>query len=256
MRREVATGAVVGALVGFCARDLDLVTLVSYWYDRTPHVLLLAAVGALAWPTRLRRPFAAVAGAVVLLWLLAGFTPLSRALAAGLPRRDAVGPADAVFVLSSDVQDDGELTSTAMSRLVHGLEQIGEGHTARLIVSELPPPKRSYAAAARVLVKDLALHAEVFAVGPVYNTHQEAVQVAALCRAHGWRRLIVVTSPLHSRRASAALEREGMEVMSAPAQETRYDLESQDRADARLMTFGAAIHERVGLWIYRRRGWI
>jgi hypothetical protein len=38
--------------------------------------------------------------------------------------------------------------------------------------------------------------------------------------------------------------------------ETRFDLETLDRADDRLIAFGSLIHERVGLWVYRRRGWI
>jgi uncharacterized SAM-binding protein YcdF (DUF218 family) len=65
-----------------------------------------------------------------------------------------------------------------------------------------------------------------------------------------------VTSPTHSRRAALALEREGVDVVSSPCRETRFDLETLDRPGERLMAFGSLIHERLGLLYYRWRGWV
>jgi uncharacterized SAM-binding protein YcdF (DUF218 family) len=161
-----------------------------------------------------------------------------------------------VFVLASRIQDDGEMTSAAMARLLHGLELIGEGHARVLILSEMHSPVPSYAAPARTLMGRLGLRAELLAVGPVWNTREEAVEVGRLCRTRGWKRLLVVTSPPHSRRAAAAFEREGLEVLSSPAVETRYDLETLLAPSDRLLAFGGIVHERVGLWVYARRGWI
>ena len=101
----------------------------------------------------------------------------------------------------------------------------------------------------------LHLEAEIFSVGPVRRTREEGVAVAALCRERGWHRVLLVTSPLHSRRGAASLEHEGIEVLSSPASETLYDLERLDRPRERLVAFGEALHERVGLWYYERRGW-
>lgn len=253
---RTATGLAVGIAAGLLARDVDLPTVVSYWKERSPLIVVAALLGALLWNTRLRW----VAGAAVLalagLWSLAAFTPLSAWLTDGLVRRDAIRPADAVFVLASRLQQDGEPSTTAMSRLVHGLELLAEGHAPRLILSELPPPSRSYATFARGVMGRFGLGQEVLAVGPVRNTRDEAVALGQLCRARGWRRLLVVTSPSHSKRASAAIEREGLEVISSPAIETGFDLESLDRPDDRLMAFGRAVHERVGIWVYERRGWL
>jgi uncharacterized SAM-binding protein YcdF (DUF218 family) len=249
-------GFVAGALAGFFARDLDLPTLVSYWGDLVPLVVATALVGAALGATRLRRLVPALAVALGLLWGLVAFTPLVGVLTADLPRRDPLRHADAVFVLSSDLQKDGELTALAESRLLHGLELVGQGQAARLVVSELPAPTPSYAAAARGLAERLRLAPELIVVGPVRTTRDEAVLLGRLCRQRGWSRLLVVTSPLHSRRACAAIEHEGVQVVSSPAPETRYDLETLDRADARLQAFGAWLHERAGLIVYRRSGWI
>jgi uncharacterized SAM-binding protein YcdF (DUF218 family) len=215
-----------------------------------------AAVGGLLWRTRLRPVLIGAVIALAALWLTVAFTPLAAHLARGLTRRDTVGPADAVLVLSSRLQKDGELTPPALSRLVHGLELLGEGRAPRIVLSELDPPAPSYAAVARTLMGNLGLSRELLSVGPVSRTRDEAVQVADLCRRQGWHRLLVVTSPSHSRRACAAMEREGLEVICSPAVETEFDVENLDRPPERLRSFRSSIHEWLGLWLYERRDWV
>jgi uncharacterized SAM-binding protein YcdF (DUF218 family) len=240
---------VAGALAGFLARDLGLVGIASAW-------LPAALVGAAFAGTRLRPWLSATLVGLLALWLAAAFTPLAAWLAGGLVRRDAPGKADAVVVLASRLQSDGEPTATAQSRLLHALGLLGEGWAQRLVVTELPAPSPSHAALARAFMAPLHLEAEVVGVGPVHRTRDEAIAVASLCRARGWRRVLVVTSPLHSRRGAASLEHEGLAVLSSPATETLYDLERLDRPTERLIAFGAALHERAGLWYYAQRGWI
>ena len=241
-------GAVVGATAGFLARDLLTDSFASLW-------LPAAVGGALSWRTRLRPAMLALTIALGALWLSVAFTPLATHLARGLTRRDTVGPADAVLVLSSRLQADGEPTPAALSRLVHGLELLGQGLAPRIVLAELPSPSRSYAALARTLMANLGLSGELVSLGPVRRTRDEAVQVADLCRRQGWRRLLVVTSPSHSRRACAAVEREGLEVICSPAVETEFDVEHLDRPIERLRSFRFSLHEWLGLWLYQRRGW-
>jgi hypothetical protein len=40
------------------------------------------------------------------------------------------------------------------------------------------------------------------------------------------------------------------------AGETEFDLESLDTPRVRLDAFGSILHERVGTWVYARRGWL
>jgi uncharacterized SAM-binding protein YcdF (DUF218 family) len=254
--REAGLGMAVGGAAGLLLIELNLPSLVSYWGDPSPLVVGAAIVGAALWGTRFRGLVLAATLTLALLWSAVAFTPLCRWLGRGFPRRDPPAAADAVFVFSSRLQSHGELTSASMSRLLHGLELLGEGWAPRLILSELRPPQPSYAAAADALMVHLRLGRELLTVGPVSNTHDEAVALAALLREKGWKRVLVVTSPLHSRRACAALEGQGVEVISSPATETRFDLEGLYRGDERLVAFGALLHERLGLWIYARRGWL
>lgn len=254
--RHLVAGLAAGSLVGLVILDLDLPSVASFWGDRTLLAPTAAVLGALFWLTPLRRLVAATALGTALLWLGASFTPLVPWLADGLVRRDPLQPADAVFVFGSRLQADGDPTTEAMSRLLRGIELVAEGRAKRLVVSELPPPSRPYAPIAREWAGRFAPDCEVLAVGPVRSTHDEAVALAKLFREQGWRRALAVTSPVHSLRAAASLEREGLEAVSVPGRETRYDLETFDRPGERRGAFGSIAHERIGILVYRRRGWI
>ncbi len=231
------------------ARDLAVDSLASVWVP-------LALFGALAWPTRLRAVLVP-AGVVLLgLWLAVGFTPLTARVARGLVRRDAVAPGDAVLVLASRVQKDGDPTAAASSRLLHALELLRQDQAPRLMVTEVAPPAPSSRALAQRMMAGLGIVRDVVAVGPVATTRDEAVRAAALCRERGWRRLLVVTSPTHSRRACGAVEREGVGVVCSPSVETEFDVETFDRPVERFAGFRAALHEWAGIWWYERRGWL
>ena len=65
-----------------------------------------------------------------------------------------------------------------------------------------------------------------------------------------------MSSPLHLRRAAATLEHEGLQVCAVPSQQTRYDVEQLTQSDDRLTAFADALHDLLGGWVYRRRGWI
>jgi uncharacterized SAM-binding protein YcdF (DUF218 family) len=236
--------------------DLNLPSLVSYIGDRSYLVPSIAVLCAVLWLTPLRRLVATAAGLLAVLWLAVAFTPLTAWLADGLVRRDAVQPADAVFVFGSRVQEDGDPTTDAMSRLLKGVELVAAGRAQRLLVSEVPPPAGAYAPLARAWLDAFARRGEVVSVGRVINTRQEAVAVARVCRERGWTRVLAVTSPTHSRRAAAALESEGLTVIAVPSIETRFDLEDLHWPGDRREAFSAIAHERLGLVYYRRKGWV
>ncbi len=248
-------GLAIGGVVSLLALDLDLRVLVSFWPDASALFVALTAVTALAWLTRLRPAVALVAVLLAALWLVVSFSPLAQALEDGLVRRDELRNADAVFVFGSRVQKGGDPTGEAMSRLLKGLQLAAEGRTGRLVVSEQPVGGR-YAPVAQEWARAFALRVEVLAVGPVRNTHDEAVAVAALFAERHWQRVLAVSSPFHTRRAAAALEKAGLEVVAVPAVETNFDLGRLDEPGDRRRAFGSILHERLGLFVYARRGWI
>jgi uncharacterized SAM-binding protein YcdF (DUF218 family) len=252
-------GALVGTSAGFFVKELGLLGAFSIPAGRTDVTVLAVIAGALVALTPLRRLFIGITLLLATLWLAVAYTPLTRYMAAPLERRDTLRQADAVFVLGSGLQMDGELTSEALNRLVGGLRLLGEGWADRLILSELPPPYPSHRDAACALMEALGLENEVFTVGPVRTTRDEAVLVADEMRVWGFETLIVVTAPSHSRRASATIEHEGVEVISVPSVETHFDSELLgrfDRSDDNIVSFGRLLHEYAGFAYYSLRGWI
>ncbi len=247
-KEQLFEGALLGSLLGFFARDFGLVEIASAW-------VLGAAVGAALTPWRHgRAALLGVAGAAALLWTAVAFTPLAGALAAPLVRRDAPRPADAVAVLASRLQQDGDPTPVALSRLLRALELMRAGQATRLVLTEMTSPAPSHATLARRQMESLGLTGEVLSVGPVRSTRDEAGQVAALCRERGWNDLLVVTSPTHSRRACGAFAHEGLNVLCVPSLEPTADLETLDRPVERLETFRLALHEWLGILAYRAMG--
>jgi uncharacterized SAM-binding protein YcdF (DUF218 family) len=127
------------------------------------------------------------------------------------------------------------------------------------VLSELPEPAPRYSESARELMKSLGLSNEILVVGPIVNTHDEAVAVGKLASELRLERVLVVTSPSHSRRASLALEAQGVTVVSVPSYETDFDYENLGTVvsgDDRIRAFGEFLHEHVGLWYYSMRGWL
>jgi uncharacterized SAM-binding protein YcdF (DUF218 family) len=256
-------GGTLGLALGLLASDLNLGAMFSMWGDSTPVVMIAGALGALLgllpvrpWVQGVRTAVGAVTFALVLLWLLVVVTPLTGVVLKPLCRRDPLVRADAIFVLRYHLQADGEPTTPAMSRLLHGLELVGQGWAPRLVLSEISLAHPHYTRLARHWMETLGRPIELETVGPIFNTHDEAVRLAELARRRGWHRIIVVTSPSHSRRASAAIERQGLQVVASPALETRYDVQQLRRGDDRVRALGSLLHEWVGLAVYRYRGWL
>ena len=247
--RDAALGACLGALGAFLGRDLGLGAPPPAWIAGALAGALLSWVG-------LGRVLLAAVLALAAAWCAVALTPLTRNAAEGLVRRDALERADAVLVLGSRLQKDGEPTPSALSRLLHGLELVRQGWAPTLILPELHEPAARYAPVARRWMDTFGIEAELLSIGPVGRTRDEAVHAGRLCRERGLCRLLVVTSPTHSRRACAALEREGLQVVSSPAIETRFDVETLERPEERLPAFASVVHERLGLAYYRYRGWI
>jgi uncharacterized SAM-binding protein YcdF (DUF218 family) len=255
-REQAALGAALGLMSGLLCRDLDLTSLVSFWGDRGFLLPLGAIIGAVCATTRLRTPLYVVSAGLALMWIAVTYGPVSRLLATGLVRSDALRPSDAVLVLSSRMQADGDPTSVQLARLYRGLELVKDGHAPRLMISEVPPPYAQQAPFAKAMLARFAPEVELVVLSPVRNTHDEALLAADYLKARGLKRIIVTSSPTHTFRGAAVLEALDLDVMASPARETRFDLETLDQPEERLASFGSIIHERLGIVVYRRRGWM
>jgi uncharacterized SAM-binding protein YcdF (DUF218 family) len=99
------------------------------------------------------------------------------------------------------------------------------------------------------------------------NTHQHGVNLLPLLRERGFKRILLVTSAMHMPRSMGVFRKScpGIEFISAPT-----DFHAPDRLPGawhreltalfptprNLCEFSEVMHEYLGLWYYRLRGWI
>lgn len=145
-----------------------------------------------------------------------------------LQHEDPLQRSDAIFVLAG----------TRAERLLEGADLYKEGHAPVIVLSPGRPEPGEHLLRQRgirfpsnvELERDVLLQmrlppAAILATeGYVDNTAQEANLLRALVKAHGWRRVIIVTSKYHTRRAAFAFRR-GLEGTGAQVvmRASRYD---------------------------------
>jgi len=218
----------------------------------------------------------------VLAWLLLSLTastPLSQSLLATLeskwPPVDVaqLPVCDAIVVLGGGVEPSesepaGIHLKGASDRLFAALMLAKQGR-GRLILTG----GGSYqggedvtvfeGAGAKRWVEDWRLSpVPVQSLGPCVDTHDEALKVATLAAQHGWKRVALVTSAYHMTRSKAVFEKAGNVVVPVPCNYLSVEMRHRQQnwldvpKAGNIAFFDAWLHEIVGWWVYRLRGWV
>ena len=217
-----ALGCALAALAAFLGEVRSPASLV---------MLLIAGGAAAGWFPVTRR--AMQAGSVVLAGVLAVclLTPVLRAPLQALTLAESPRRADAIVVLGGGVQCGTRTQApSSAARLIRGLELWRAGYAPVMTVSE-PSGLLGPADCPRisVLQRDqiTALYPrggpQVLTLPRVTTTRDEAARVQGLARKFNWERVLLVTSPSHSRRAAQLFRSYGLNVVSVPANETLFD---------------------------------
>jgi uncharacterized SAM-binding protein YcdF (DUF218 family) len=261
-RRKRAIHAALGALVGslaFVAADrLGLVTALGIErlldLDEGWLFWIAAFFAGVLSATRARAivPFAAASVSVV--YALVAYTDLAGPFIRSWALHEEPCLADAIVVLSSDVTDDGHISSNGVTRLLAGLELARSGYAPLLIRTDISPPRPDDTEDARTLAGDIDV--EIALVGPVASTRDEAVATAELMEQRGLHRVIVVTQPFHERRAAATFRNVGLEVVAVSSPERNYSLDTLPSSRDRVEAFRDWITEQAAWTLYSVRGWI
>jgi uncharacterized SAM-binding protein YcdF (DUF218 family) len=185
-----------------------------------------------------RRWLAALIGAAVIYCV---------AIEVWLPRDEPFASnIEAVVVLSSGLRKDGTLDANAAARLRRGAD-VANATAAVLFTTRVqrqkPPILLSDSAQKRVLDSALLRPRWTIADGIALNTRDEASRVS---RSTPVRRIALVTSRLHTRRACATFERLGFVVTCVSA--------SRERPLWKTPYF--VLYESAALIKYRLNGWI
>ena len=203
-----------------------------------------------------------IAGSLAAVLLVVSYTPVVKPLYPVFVRHDgdAAQPVDAIVVLSGSVTSEGRVTGQALDRLLMGIAEARRRRVADLALSVVADDDDPTVATSerdqRELVQAFAPELTVRFVRDVHATRDEALSFAALARTHRWQRVLVITSPSHTRRACGALERAGLSVQCLPAVSRSYGPSRLDSPEDRRLAFGDVLYETAATLLYRSRDWM
>jgi uncharacterized SAM-binding protein YcdF (DUF218 family) len=245
-----AAGAGIGAILYFALAFMMQTALEG----ALPYVILCAIVGGLVHLTRFRGILWGAAGLLALFYVLAIHTPMMYGPAESLVREDPLESADAIVCLSGAATNDGQLDHPTTERLLTALRLAEEGYADTIVRTRLPEGYADVAADAQWLRSGLAPGASFEVVGPVETTWDEAERVRALKLERGWSRVILVTSPMHTKRAAAVFEASGVPVISVPAESRQYSRTPPHTAMDRAYMLRRWTYETAAWNLYKARG--
>jgi uncharacterized SAM-binding protein YcdF (DUF218 family) len=157
-----------------------------------------------------------------------------------------IRPAAVIVVLCGGCRFNGRLNDATSSRVEHGVRLFEQGLAPRVILSggRATPHRPSCAPRMRTLAITLGLPAARITVEDRSSrTVENAREVARLLGADGGA--LLVTGPLHMRRARRCFERQGVAVACAPV----------PRTSEGALLVKEVIHEYLGLAYYALRRW-
>jgi uncharacterized SAM-binding protein YcdF (DUF218 family) len=262
-RKSAALGAAIGAaaggFAGFMMAALGAREILGIQSDARI-ALIATVVGAIVGALNGRWILLAIDGVLFLVFLIVGYTPVMFGVASGWVRDDPLPPAaDAIVVLSASVKSDGALNAEGVERLLTGLELFQRLLAPRIfttaVESEFPNGVRMSTADQKRLIQLGGAAAAWTSLTGVFTTRDEALQAATQLPA-GAHTVIVVTSPMHTRRACATFEAVGFKVICKAATEHHFVTWHPLVPTDRLESFGAYVYERLGMVKYRSKGWL
>ena len=182
------------------------------------------------------------------------------------PRALAATPqAEAIVLLGGATRGDTHMSTLAdlnqqADRLVHAAALFHAGRAPLILLSGGGQPgTRPEAERMRDILLVMGVPDQVMRLErESRNTHDNAVNSARLLAAVGARKVLLVTSAFHMRRAEALFSAQGLQVIPAPTDYQRLVIDPAlprwlPTVDA-LARSTRALHEHAGYWVYRLQG--
>lgn len=219
-----------------------------------------ALTGALLSVTRFRFVMMYASLSLLTLAVVVGYTPLIIGPAKAFIRTDPLpAHADAVVALSAGVTPDGYVGQQGLDRLLKALALVKAGVAPRLVITREERTTLGVTYSTQHDQLQLAALAgvpQIISTSKARSTHDEALGVARLAQEGRWTRVVVVTSPFHSRRACRTFEKVGLAVSCIPSDSRDIAVRRLTYAHDRVQAFAMWLYETAGTLRYRQLGWI
>jgi uncharacterized SAM-binding protein YcdF (DUF218 family)/glycosyltransferase involved in cell wall biosynthesis len=215
------------------------------------------------WDLRLRRAYQVarrrlitIATALALSYLLLFETPLVWGLAEPLRIIERPQAADAVVVFAGGVGESGQAGGGYQERVKQAVDLFHAGHAPSMIFSsgfvfafKEAEVMRTLAIASGVPADAIHLEAQA------RNTYENVLYSAELARQRGWRRVLLVSSPYHMRRAMLTWRRVAPDIDAIATPVPASQFYTHERGPSLEQIRGLA-QEYAAIALYWWRGWI
>jgi uncharacterized SAM-binding protein YcdF (DUF218 family) len=201
------------------------------------------------------RAFAVVA-AVAILYLLSFHTNLPWALAAPLRFEEAPRQADAIVVFAGGVGESGQAGGGYQERVKMAVDLYNGGFAQRMVLQSgysftFKEAEVMRSTAMALGVPDSAIVLETHGA----NTYDDVIRVREILRSQNWRRILLVSSPYHMRRALLVWRKQAPDVEVVPTPVPVSQFYKHERG-ANLDQLRGLAREYAALAGYWWRGWI
>ncbi len=246
-------GAFIGVWLGVLA---SLINADLEWFWTLGILLFCTVLGAF----RVSRSGLQIfAGLITGLVALAILTPALQPLEDYLDVTELPSQADVIVNLGGGYWcGSSQLADSSLARSIKSLELWQQGYAKVITLSDarLLPNCGSIGDASLNLIRTLYPNAtpEIVVLKDMKTTRTEAEAVAREAKARGWKKILIVTSPTHSRRAKATFNQLKLDVLVVAATEPRFDSSLRTPFD-RLMALRVITREIAGLIKYSLFGW-
>jgi uncharacterized SAM-binding protein YcdF (DUF218 family)/glycosyltransferase involved in cell wall biosynthesis len=164
--------------------------------------------------------------------------------------------ADAIVVFAGGVGESGKAGGGAQERIAQAVALYKAGYAPVLILSSGYVYSFQEAEVMRALAVDQGVPASAILLERrAANTYQNVKFVEEILREHRWRRVLLVSSPYHMRRALLVWHKQAPDVTVLPTPVTQSQFYEHARG-ATLEQVRGILQEYVAILGYWRRGWL
>jgi uncharacterized SAM-binding protein YcdF (DUF218 family) len=194
--------------------------------------------------------------AIVVAYLVLFETPALWAIAAPLRLESPPQQADAVVVFAGGVGESGQAGGGYQERVKHAVDLYRAGFAPRVIISSGFVFAFKEAEVMRSLAIDSGVpDSAILLETQSANTHENVTSTREILKASGWRRILLVSSPYHMRRALLTWRKAAPEVEVIPEPVPQSQFYAHARG-ASLNQIRGILQEYAALVDYWWKGWI
>jgi uncharacterized SAM-binding protein YcdF (DUF218 family) len=252
--QHVMFGSISGLL---WAIAVSLIYIETKWYMPVA-IMLLSLVMSLNGFTR--RILNGLTLAVGFLLALCVFTPVLQPVQRFLDVTQLPSRADVIVILGGGLHcGSTDLESSSLARTTKGLELWKAGYAPTITISDTTGLWDNCVSLEQPTRQEISGlepgNAPAIVVLPgVQNTRMEAEAVLREAKKRGWKTILIVTAPAHSRRARATFTQLKLQAFVVSSGEPRYDTDLHMPHD-RLQALPVVVRELAGFVKYTLLGW-